>query len=343
MSNRVPATVAMASAILFAAGAAASAQDITLKMATVGPTTHIFNTQGAEPFMERVKELTGGKVDFEYYPAEQLGKSRDYLTLTNTGLADISQIVPSYYSEKMPLSTVPGLPGLASDSCSGTNAVWALIDTDKQIADELKANGIIPLVAWVMVPYQVSTSKAELKKIVGGELNGLKIRATAGVLDLVLRELDAIPVSLAAPEIRDALDRGTIDGAFGTFTTNIPYQLTTLLDYQTVGAPFGAYSAMLSISARKYDSLPADVQEALKTAGRETSTHLCEQLDATETKSMAQNEKDGVTLVKLDAAQKVAIGQALEPIQSRWLASQKERGISAEGVLKAYKAALPAN
>ena len=39
------------------------------------------------------------------------------LQLATTGVADITYVVPSYVSDKMPLMTVSELPGMAATSC----------------------------------------------------------------------------------------------------------------------------------------------------------------------------------------------------------------------------------
>ena len=44
-----------------------------------------FHTQNVRLFVEEVKKATNRAVDFEYYPAEQLGKAKDLLTLTQIG------------------------------------------------------------------------------------------------------------------------------------------------------------------------------------------------------------------------------------------------------------------
>src|SRR3546814_15988729 len=60
------------------------------------PVGHFFAESGTKFWMAEVKRLTGGKVDFEYFPSEQLGKAKDMLPLTQTGVADVGYVVPSY-------------------------------------------------------------------------------------------------------------------------------------------------------------------------------------------------------------------------------------------------------
>src|SRR5690625_2960380 len=57
-------------------------EKILLKVADSFPTTNDLSSEGIVYFMDRVEELTNGQVEFEYYPAEQLGKADSFLDLT---------------------------------------------------------------------------------------------------------------------------------------------------------------------------------------------------------------------------------------------------------------------
>ena len=92
-----PLVLAAALAITLAAAGNAHAQaKVTLRVADVYPVGHPVAESTAKSFMEQVKKATNGAVDFQYVPAEQLGKGKDLLTLTQTGVADIGLVVPSH-------------------------------------------------------------------------------------------------------------------------------------------------------------------------------------------------------------------------------------------------------
>ena len=90
-----------------------SKEKITLKFAVSQPETHNHNQEVFKPFMEKVTELTDGQVEFEFYPAEQLGKVEDLLDLASDGVADIAYYYPSYHPSQMPImSTLLQMPGM---------------------------------------------------------------------------------------------------------------------------------------------------------------------------------------------------------------------------------------
>src|SRR5947208_12415937 len=109
MDNRI----VLAAALVAATACPAAAQEkIVLRLAESLPQGHVIHELVAKPFMELVTKATNGQVTFQHYPAEQLGKAKDMAQLTVAGVADVSYIVPSYSSDKYPLTAVAELPGI---------------------------------------------------------------------------------------------------------------------------------------------------------------------------------------------------------------------------------------
>ncbi|MEO8977148.1 MAG: hypothetical protein ABI552_15510, partial [Casimicrobiaceae bacterium] len=84
---------------------------ITLRVADSVPATHPISVNGTKFWMDEVTRLTNGQVQFQWYPAEQLGKAKDLLALTQAGTADVGRFGASYTPEKLPLTAVEELPG----------------------------------------------------------------------------------------------------------------------------------------------------------------------------------------------------------------------------------------
>ena len=84
---------------------------IKLKLAVSQPVTHKLNVETFVPFMEKVTELTDGQVEFDFYPAEQLGKVGDILDLTSDGVIDLGLYMSPYYPSTMSITN-----GLLTDA-----------------------------------------------------------------------------------------------------------------------------------------------------------------------------------------------------------------------------------
>ena len=161
--------ISLAVAALCAVGTATA--QTKLKLADSFPVGHYLPKYFTTPMMERLKADPAAKgIEFEYYPAEQLGKAKDMLSLTQSGLVDIAYVGPGFVSDKMPLSVVSELPLPYTGSCQATLAYWNLARPggllDKK---EFAPNGVRLLFTIVLPPYQVITRKpfASLKDLEG--------------------------------------------------------------------------------------------------------------------------------------------------------------------------------
>ncbi len=330
----------LAAMALLALALPARADDkIALKMADTLPVTHYMSIDGAKWFQARVTELTHGQVGFEYYPSEQLGKARDLLRLTQSSVTDIAYIAPGYASEKLPLSGVAELPGLYKTSCEGTHGFYTLATHGGILEQqEFKPLGLIVLMAWNLGPYQISSRTPNLHSL--ADFKGMKVRGAGGTWDLILRRLGASPVNFPAPEMREAMERGTIDGSVGPAISMKPYDLQSVAKSMTNGASFGSFASTFSMNLKKFRSLPPAVQTALVQAGQEATEHLCQYVDPNNEKAIADVEAAGVKQWHLTPAEQQESNTLLAPVVDEWAKELDDRHLPGTAVAKAFKAAV---
>jgi TRAP-type C4-dicarboxylate transport system substrate-binding protein len=143
-------------ALVMWAGVAKS-ETLTLRVADSFPVGHYVAEYATKYWMREVERLSEKGVVFEYYPAEQLGKAKDMLSLVQSGVADIGYIAPSYITDKLPLSAVAELPLNFSSSCAGTKAFWKLAQSGGELSTrELKPLGVRTLFVLVLPPNQLA-------------------------------------------------------------------------------------------------------------------------------------------------------------------------------------------
>ena len=190
----------IALAALSLCGAVGAAEK--LRVADSLPVDHYISGNLVEPWMKKVTELTDGEVTFEYYPAEQMGKAKDLLSLLQSGAIDIAYVGISYTPDKLPLSSVGELPEAYDTSCQGSLAYWQLMKPGGLLyEEEIAKQQVYPLMGAVLAPYQIMTGKK--KKITDlASVKGLSIRATGDTKELAVARIGATPVSIPAPETR---------------------------------------------------------------------------------------------------------------------------------------------
>lgn len=327
----------LAAAVLCAAGAASAQTKI--KIADSFPVGHYLPKYFTTPMMERLKANPAAKgFEFEYYPAEQMGKAKDFLSLTQSGVIDIAYVAPGFVSDKMPLSVVPELPLHYSGSCQATLAYWNLAKPGGMLdKKEFAPNGVRLLFTIVLPPYQVITRKpfANLK-----DLDGMKIRASGSAKELLLRKLKAVPVLMPTPEVYESLSRGTIDGVLFPFNSLAPYDIDKLSKTGTIGSNFGSFVANWVISEKRFKSLPPELQKDLTAMGEEFTHSVCKQVEKDEAGDIEKTKAAGVKLTPLSKADQDTLAQAAGEVATEWAQNLDRRGKSGTEVLNALKAGL---
>lgn len=329
--------MAMGLAVALTCGAtAASAQAIKLRVADSFPNGHFISEKVTKPWIAKINSRLGGSVNLEYYPAEQLGKAKDVLSLTGSGVVDIGYVAPAFVGDKLPLSVVAELPIDFKSSCEATPAFYTLATGDGILAkQEFGPNNVRVLWTMVLVPYQMMLGQ---KVNFDGlkSLKGLKIRTTGGAKELAVRKLGAVPVQIPSPEVYEAVTRGTVDGALWPFTSVYSYGVENAYRSSTVGENFGSFVVTYVMNERKWKSLPPNVQKAISETSEETLKVACDVADAEDKEAIAKLRAAGWKIPEFTAADKSELRNLLAPVSKEWAEGLDKRGKPGSQVLKAY-------
>lgn len=317
----------------------ALAQTKTLRVADSFPATNIMSRLGISVWMERVKELSGGAVDFQYFPAQQLGKATDMLRLVQTGVADITFVAPGYVSDRLPLSEVAALPGMFGSSCEGTRAYWQIAKPGSILdREEYAPNSIRPLFAVTLSPYQIFTSARDITSI--KDIAGLKIRSGGGIGDLVIQSLGATPIKMAGTDAREALQRGTVDGTLSPFTGLKPYDFTPYAQRGTMGGAFGSFVVSYMINNGKWEELSEEIRLAMTRAGEELNESLCAAVDQESVEVAEELKAAGAVYLQFSEQDAADLAKAVENLNADWSKALAARGRPGPEVIEAYQQAL---
>ena len=314
-----------------------AAEKQTLKYAYVLPASHYLWTEGARVFTEQGTAATNGNVIFEVYPAAQLGK--DNLAVLQSGLADLALIIPSYSSDKLPLSTVSELPGMYNNSCEGTAKFWEITRPGGILYEqELKPLGLYPVFAAVLIPYRIFTSKKEVADI--EDLAGLKIRANGSAMNKTMITLGAVPVRASSPELYDAVSRGTVDGALFTMNALEQYSLDQVLNYMVEGPQLGSAGIIIAMNEKNWNSLSAETQKIMMDAGEMTRKRLCKWMDDDDQSVRDKLVSDGKLKPPTLTADEVAEwNKQVSSVADGWASELDAVGLKATAVLDEFRKA----
>jgi TRAP-type C4-dicarboxylate transport system substrate-binding protein len=333
----------IAAALAIGSASTAFAQDrVELRFADSLPATHLFTKEVALPWMEAVTAGSNGAVSFQHYPAEQLGKAKDLLSLTVSGVTDIGFITPIYITDKLPLSGIYDLPGGPFKSCQGVDAFMALATGDGILAkQEFEPNGVRVLMAVVQPPFQVFTSSKPIAT--ADDLKGLKLRTAGGAQELTAQKLGIVSVKITAPETSEAMSRGTIDGGILAHVSVGAYGLTDMIKYATDGANFGSAVLTWSISEKKFQELSPELQTLMIDKGLEVTRQACQTIEASAQSAIETWKENGVTMVTFPEEDQSRLTALFDEIASQWAEGLDARGRPGSEVLASFRSAIGAS
>lgn len=312
----------------------AEVEPITLKFAEWLPTTSFATEHGADPFMKKVEELSGGKMKIDFYPAEQLGRGSESLTLLQTGVADIANISPAYIPEKFPLSGVVELPEIVKSSCSAADSFYELAQPGGAIYEaEFKRHKVRPLWVGNMGRYRILTNNKDISSV--SDLAGLRIRTAGGPMAITASELGASPVRMQGSDVLTSLTRGTLDGVFFPVRGILDYGLAPALDQLIPNLTVGSFGLTYSISDRVWDNLSDKQQEILVEAGRYAMQTYCEYVDNSEPDVIAVLEQEhGIKQTPLSDSDLEKAKAKLDNVYDQWAEPLEKRGLPARKVIE---------
>lgn len=337
VSSKLAAAI-LASSCLAAAAGTAAAQEVTIRLADSFPTTHVLSKEGAQFFIDTVQELSGGRIAVEYFPASQLGKAADFLTLVQSGTVDMAYIPPAYVQAKMPLSDVANLPGMFSEVCAGSEAYIELARDGRIKETDYDAQGVHLVFGTMLAPYQISGPNVPIRSL--ADLQGKKIRSTGNATNLVVEALGGVPVNLSGAETYDGLERGTIDFNLGPYSSYKGYDLYDLTKYGTVGFGFGNTVVGYTMNASVYEGLSDELRAFIDEAGKETSAHVCAAVEKENDNAIAEMRALGAEFYEATPEALKEFEPIAMKLQEQWAADMDARGLPGTETLEAMKSAL---
>jgi len=265
----------LASAIASLLSTSAIAADFVFKIQSSDPSGDK-NFQVQQEWAERVEKMSNGRIDIKLLPVGSVVKHTETLGAIKMGVIDGHITATGYFSGQDPAF---GLIG---------NTVGAWSDTT-QLLQYMNYGGGNELMTKLYAPYGVQfigasttgvesfVSKVPLNGV--DDLKGLKLRAPEGLVQQVFAAAGAAPVNLPGSEVFTGLSKGVIDAAdYTVFSTN---QQNGLNDIATHPVQPGFHSLPLidiSVSKKKWDKLPIDLQEILTVSVRDFSYDMTTQL-----------------------------------------------------------------
>ncbi len=328
------AVLALALAGLLPGSVAAEDKPIELKFSSWVGVGHGHHRTVMVPWAKMIEEKSHGKLKVTIYPGATLGKPADHFDMIKNGIADMGFATPGYTPGRFPLISATELPMLFKSSRGGSLAVMSLFD--KYFAKELGEVKVLWI--WVHPPGQFHLARKAVHRL--EDMAGLKIRAATPTTAAMLKGLGATPVSIAAPETYNALERGVIDGTIFPWEAIAGFKLAEVLRHHTVANLYVA-PLMTIMNRKKYDSLPANLRKVIDDlSGTWGAEFTGANWDKNEEEGIAAAKKVGAAIFTLPAEERQRWGAKLEAVEGDWIKSMEGKGLPGRQVLRDLREAI---
>lgn len=285
----------------------------------------------------RVFERTNGRVKLKIiskmFPTEQL------LQAVATGKVDIADVAMPWESSTYPLWNWGEIPGVVN-----TNPVIGMAEEEavysdpkvREIYDRTMARYNMKF--WFVTQWDPANgiwSKENINTL--ADLSNMKIRAGGYYPTVGLRAIGGNPVTVSGSELGPAMISGTIDGVLTSLGFGYSIGLAQVSKQFTVTPLSPTWSAVTVINKKKFDSLPADLQEAVIEAGLDVQRMVnlsttAEYILSTEILGLA-----GVKVTEFPESEKAKLAEGSKVVEAEWL---KQTGSDGEELLAAIRAAV---
>ena len=234
----------------------ASAAEFRLKFATGQDPSHPVNKRAQEA-IDRIKVATGGRVEINLFPANQLGSDTDLIGQLRFGAVDFLNIAGVVLATFVPRAGIVAT-GFAFPSY---DVVWKAMDGafGAYVKSEIEAAGVVlACKAWNNGFRQLTSTAREIRT--PDDLRGLKMRVPAApILTSLFQALGAGPTPINFNELYSALQTRIVEGQENPLPIIASAKLYEVQKYCSLTSHVWDPYFILA-NRRSFARLPADIQ-----------------------------------------------------------------------------------
>ncbi|MFA7667058.1 MAG: DctP family TRAP transporter solute-binding subunit [Burkholderiaceae bacterium] len=296
--------------------------------------------QGAQLWIDMVRERTQGRINMKLYPGVSLinGDQTREFSAIRQGVIDLAVGSTINWSPQIRELNIFSMPFLSQDH-AGLDALVRGEVGDRMLKIVEKA-GVVPL-AWGENGFrQVTNSKREIRT--PADMKGLKFRVVGSpIFNDTFTALGANPTQMSWADAQPALASGAVEGQENPLHIFMAAKLQTLAQKYVTLWDYVADPLIFVANRDVWNSWSeqdrAIVRQAALDAGKEEIAITRKGLSDTDRSMIKEVEALGVTVTELTPAERAAFQSAVRPVYEKWT-----RQVGAE-LVKTAEAAVAAS
>jgi TRAP-type transport system periplasmic protein len=311
-TKRALIAICLASAVTAVGVQAGAAQErlIFPSFSLAGSTNGVFFNAWAK----RVNEASKGTLNVEIRDGSTLANFGNAFDRVMDDVIQIGWVQHGMVAGRFALSGVASLPFLSDGDVNCSATMWRLYESG--LLDE-EYKEVMPLWFGCLSPNHMHFSK---KPESIEQLNGMRLRVNAKAQGQMVESVKGAPISMAAGNMYESMQRGTIDGVVSSWAGLGAFKLQEVAHYH-YEIPMGSTVSMFAMSKKKFESLPPQAKKALLDNIGEAQSRAAGELfaqQASGTRKLVESlDKNEIVKVSPEAMKSLeAIGKT---IQANWV------------------------
>ena len=311
--------------VLLAAGGQAPAAEWNFYMHQSAP--NFATSRGAKQFTEEIEKATGGELKVRLHLAGTLQINASNITQA-VGGNNVQIGDDLFNSGNIPAAGIMRLPMLIQSYEDFAKADAVL---NPYIAKTYKEKGSTLLASYTY-PLQFMWGRKKLEAL--DDIKGMKLRVAQPEQGEFVRRFGGTSITMSAPEVPSALDRGVVDGIFTAGVGAVLWK--DLLKYGYV-LIVNVNNSYFIANTDAYGKLSPELQGKLRKAAQDTARWNQETMQKEEAESVSILTAAGYTFTKATPADGARAVDAMKPYWDEWA---KSRGPEVAEALAKVRAAL---
>ena len=287
--------------------------------------TSMFYTLTILPFVRRVSQLTGGRVQIQPFPGGVISPPFEAYRSVEDGLADAGQLTPLYIVNRDPVNSFyGGHPGGMPPEMM-LHWLYNGGGEDLLVAHRRETMRMHTMIL-SMGPAEVWHSHRAIRT--PADLRGLRFR-TAGAWASILNEsFGAAATTVPGSEVYTMLERRGVDVVeWSTPGENVKVGLQNAAPYIIVpGAHTNAFAFELMMPIARWDAVPDPVKEQIKAAARLSTVETLLAWTMEDLEGMKKFRESRAEIIQADPSLVTAVRESGREWAKKRVAEQEAKG-----------------
>jgi TRAP-type transport system periplasmic protein len=241
-----------------------------------------------------IRKESGGRLGFKIYAGGVQGEDKDVMRKIRLGQLHSAGVTGVGIGEISSKLRILDSPFLFRNYAEVDNFVQAF---GKELDNEFVKNDFV-LLGWAEVGFVYVITNTPVRGV--QDMHGVKMWSWEGdaIADAAFKALGISSIPLSVTDVLTSLQTGLINGAYTSPLAAVALQWNTRVKYMT-GVPLADAAGAVVVSKKKFDTLPADLQEILLRNGKKYMTILTQKSREENAAAIQTMKRNGVQVIDI--------------------------------------------